>query len=92
MSPYICHDLGGEGDDTFLQHLVQVYEESNIYLLNQGFYVQGIFNLKIPTATNLRMKETEEDQLQALVQRKGDFSALSIYANVGKFVLLPVQY
>ena len=89
MNPYIYHRLGEEGDDTFLQHLVQVYEESKIDLLNQGFHVEGVFDDEIPTATKLRRKEAEEDQVQALVKSRGDFSASLIYKNVGTMCITP---
>ena len=52
-------------------------------LLVQGFNVEGIFDAEIPTATTLRRKETQEEQVKALVDRKGGFSASAIYTNIG---------
>ena len=52
-------------------------------LLDQGFNVEGIFDAEIPTATTLRRKETEDEQVKALVDRKGGFSASAIYTNIG---------
>ena len=52
-SPYIRRGLGEEGDETLPQHLVQIYEESKIDLLNKGFRVEGIFDAGIPKATKL---------------------------------------
>ena len=52
-SPYIRRGLGEEGDETLPQHLVQIYEESKIDLLNKGFRVEGIFDAGIPKANKL---------------------------------------
>ena len=52
-------------------------------LLDQGFNVEGIFDAEIPTATTLRRKETDDEQVKALVDRKGGFSASAIYTNIG---------
>ena len=38
---------------------------------------------KISRATKIQRKETEQDQVKALVTRKGVFSTLSVYTNVG---------
>ena len=47
--PNIFHEIG-------VQHLVQLYEESNTDLLNQGLHVEGIFDAETPTETKLRRK------------------------------------
>ena len=52
-------------------------------LIEKGFNVEGIFDAEIPTATTLRRKETQEEQVKALVDRKGGFSASAIYTNIG---------
>ena len=51
-------------------------------MLNQVFYVEGIFDSEIPTATKLRRGEYEEDQVQPFLRRKGGSSELSVYTNV----------
>ena len=47
-----------------------------------GFNVEGVFYAEIPTATNIRSKEIEDEQVKALIERKGEFSVSSIYTNV----------
>ena len=57
-------------------------------LLTQGFNVEGIFDAEIPTATTLRRKETQEEQVKALVDRKGGFSVSAIYTNIGTMYVI----
>ena len=59
------------------------YEDAKIELKQEGFNVEGIFDAEVPTATKLRRKETEEEQANALVERKGGFSASAIFTNIG---------
>ena len=66
-----------------MEDLVQEYEDAKNDLLEEGFNVEGIFDAEIPTATTLRRKETEDEQVKALVDRKGGFSASAIYTNIG---------
>ena len=49
----------------------------------ERFNFEGIFDAKIPTATNLRRKEIEDKHVKGCIERKGEFSASSIYTNVG---------
>ena len=60
-SPYIRHELGEKQEDTCLDELVNDYEEAKLDLKKEGFNVEGIFDVEIPTATNLRRKETEDE-------------------------------
>ena len=83
-SPYIRHELGETHEDNGgLDQLVNEYEEAKLDLKKEGFNVEGIFDAEIPTATNLRSKETEDEQVKALIERKGGFSASAIYTNIG---------
>ena len=66
-----------------MEDLSQEYEEAKVKLLEEGFNVEGIFDAEIATATKLRRKETEEEQINALIDRKGGFSASSIFTNIG---------
>ena len=59
------------------------YEEAKLYLKKEGFKFEVIFDTEIPTATNIRRKETEDKHVKALIERKGGFSASSIYTNIG---------
>ena len=81
-SPYIRDEIGENQEDTCLDELVNEYEEAKLDLKKEGFNVEGIFDAEIPTATNLRGKETEYEQAKALIERRGGFSASSIYTNV----------
>ena len=81
--PYIRHKLGEKQEDTCLDELVNEYEEAKLYLKKEIFNVEGIFDAQIPTATNLRRKEKEYEQVKALIERRGGFSASSLYINVG---------
>ena len=60
-------------------------------MLNKGFHVEGIFDADIPTSTKPRRKEAEEDQVQAVVKRKGGFYALLIYTNVGTTCIASIE-
>ena len=82
-SPYIRHEICENQEDACLDELVNEYEEAKLDLKKEGFNVEGIFDADIPTATNLKRKETEYEQVKALIERKGGFSASSIYKNVG---------
>jgi len=87
-SPYIRHELGETHEDTGkdtggLDQLVNDYEEAKLDLKKEGFNVEGIFDAEIPTATNLRRKETEDKQVNELIERNGGFSASAIYTNIG---------
>ena len=82
-STYIRHELGEEREDNTLEDLVQEYEDAKMELKHEGFNVEGIFDAEVPTATKLRRKETEEEQVKALVERKGGFSASAIFTNIG---------
>ena len=62
---------------------MQEYEDAKLELKQEGFNIEGIFDAEVPTATKLRRKETEEEQVKALVERKGGFSASAIFTNVG---------
>ena len=80
---YVRHEIGEDTGDTALEDLVQEYEEAKLDLKEQGFNVDGIFDAEIATATKLKRKETEDDQVKALVARKGAFSASAIFTNIG---------
>ena len=82
-SENIRHELGEDTEDTTLKDLVQEYEQAKIELMDEGFNVEGIFDAEIPTAAKVRRNNTEEDQVKALVARKGGFSASSIFTNIG---------
>ena len=82
-SEYIRHELGEDREDNTLEDLVQEYEDAKLELKQEGFNVEGIFDAEVPTATKLRRKETEEEQVKALVDRNGGFSASAIFTNVG---------
>ena len=82
-SEYVRHELGEATQDTTLEDLVNEYEGAKLDLKAQGFNVDGIFDAEIATATNLKRKDTEDDQVQALVARKGAFSASAIFTNIG---------
>ena len=62
---------------------MEEYEDAKLALKYKGFNVEGIFDAEVPTATKLRRKETEEEQVKALVERRGGFSASAIFTNVG---------
>ena len=66
-----------------MEDLAKEYEEAKIDLLIQGFNVEGIFDSEIPTATTLRRKEIQDEQVKALVDSKGRFSASAICTNIG---------
>ena len=83
MSEYVRHELGEDTQDETLEDLVQEYEGAKLDLREQGFNVDGIFDAEIATATNLKRKDTEDDQVKALVARKGAFSASAIFTNIG---------
>jgi len=81
-SPYITLEDTGK-DTSSLDQLVNKYEEAKLDLKKEGFNVEGIFDAEIPTATNLRRKETEDKQVNELIERNGGFSASAIYTNIG---------
>ena len=56
-------------EETCLDELVNEYEEEKIDLKKEGFNVEGIFDAEIPTATNLRRKETKDEKFKAIIQR-----------------------
>ena len=66
-----------------MEDLAQEYKDTKVKLLEEGFNVGDIFDAEIPTATTLRRKETEDEQVKALVDRKGGFLASSIYTIIG---------
>ena len=82
-SEYVRHELGEATQDTTLEDLVNEYEGAKLDLKAQGFNMDGIFDAEIATATNLKRKGTEDDQVKALVARKGAFSASAIFTNIG---------
>ena len=45
--------------------------------------MDGIFDAEIATATNLKRKDTEDDQVKALVARKEELSASAIFTSIG---------
>ena len=48
----------------------------------EGFNIEGIFDAEIPAANNIRRKETEDEQVLTLIDRKGYFSAFIIHIYV----------
>ena len=82
-NPYIRHEPGKKQEDICLDKLVNEYEEEKLYLKKEGFNSEGIFDADIPTAPNIRSKETEDEHFKALIERKVVFSASSVYMNVG---------
>ena len=82
-SEYIRHELVENTDDTNLEDLVQEYEDANLNLKEEYFNVDGIFDAEIVTATKLKRKENEEDQINSLIARKGSFSVSAMFTNIG---------
>lgn len=80
---YVRHELGEDTQDTALKDLAQEYEAAKVALKEQCFNVDGIFDTDIVTHTNLKRKDTEDDQVNTLVALKGAFSASAIFTNIG---------
>ena len=64
---YIRHEINEDTDDEALATFVTEYEEANLNLKLDGFNVKMVFDAVVPTATRLRCKDTEEEQVQAPV-------------------------
>jgi len=79
----VRHEVGEDTQASTLEDLLQVYEGAKLDLKEQGFNVDGIFDAEIATATNLKRKDNEDDQVKALVVRKGAFLASAIFTNIG---------
>lgn len=59
------------------------YLKANDELKDQGFRVEGFFDVTIATSTSIKRKEREDDQAHTLQKRKGAFSSSRIYTNMG---------
>ena len=66
-----------------LEKVNNEYHNAKKELKDQGFRVDGVFDVRITTATTIKRKERKEDQAQALLKKKGAFSASSIYTYIG---------
>ena len=73
--PYIRHVLDKKQEDTCHDELVNDCEEAKLDSKKEGFNVEGIFDAEIPTATNLRRKETKDKKFKAIIERREGFSA-----------------
>ena len=60
-----------------------ILRELNATLVNGDKPISKTFDAEVPTATRSQRKETEEEQVKALLERKGGFSASAIFTNAG---------
>ena len=80
---HVRHDLGQGVKNEKIEQVNEDYHKAKKELKDQGFRVEGIFDATIATSTSIKRKEREDDQTQALLKRKGAFSASGIYTNMG---------
>ena len=80
-SNYIRHELAEDIVNSTLNSMVAEYEISKVRLKKELFKVEGMFYAEIKIATTIRREKEDKDQVKALVNRKGTFSASAIYTN-----------
>ena len=80
---HVTHEIGQREKNEDIERMNNEYHKAKRELKDQGFRVDGIFDVQITTATSIKRKQREEEQVRALIKRKGAFSASSIYTNLG---------
>ena len=73
------HKLNQGNKNEEVERINEEYHQAKKLLKDQGFRVEGIFDVKIATATSIRQREIEEEQTAVLLKRKGSFLASGIY-------------
>mmetsp|Transcript_7811 Transcript_7811/g.9089 ORF Transcript_7811/g.9089 Transcript_7811/m.9089 type:complete len:275 (+) Transcript_7811:1191-2015(+) len=80
---HVKHGLGQREKNEEIEQVNEDYHKAKIELKDQGFRVDGIFDVTIATSTSIKRKEREDDQAHALMKRKGAFSVSGTYTNMG---------
>jgi len=79
----VRHEMNQEHTNTDIERINEECQDAKKKLKDEGFRVEGLFDVEIVTSASVKQKEREEDHTVELLKRKGPFSASGIYRNIG---------
>jgi len=71
----VSHNFNQEDINTDIERINEEYQDAKKKSKDEGFRMEGLFDVEIATSTSVKLKEREEDQMAELLKRMDVFSA-----------------